>query len=223
MLLAVDSSTQIVGLAFYDGHQVVGEMIWRSQNHHTVELAPAINDLMKRCGLENQDLKGFAVALGPGSFTSLRIGLAIVKGMALSLHLPIVGIPTHDILATAQPARDIPMAAVIQAGRGRVAVRWYQYQSTGWKSTQEAEVMTLSELSEKIQSPTYVCGEIAYEHRQILSRNRRNVIFASPVHSVRRPSHLAAMAWKRLKTGHLDDIVSLSPIYLHIANPIPDV
>ena len=126
MLLAVDTSTQMIGIALYSGEKVMGELIWESHNHHTVTLAPAISELMKRCNVNPDQLKAVAVALGPGSFTSLRIGLALVKGLSLSLKLPIVGVPTLDILAAAQPVCELPLAAVLQIGRGRLALGWYQ-------------------------------------------------------------------------------------------------
>ncbi len=79
-----------------------------------------------RAGLEIQNLKLLAVATGPGSFTGLRIGLAVAKGIALACHLPIIGIPTLDIVAESQPVSPgLPLAAVLQAGRGRLAVGWY--------------------------------------------------------------------------------------------------
>ena len=122
MLLAVDTSTAQVGLALYDGAQVIGEYAWRSSQRHTVELAPAISDLLTRCGVTMEDVRALGVALGPGSFTSLRVGLSLVKGLALSRHIPLIGIPTLDILAAAQPASKLPLVVAIQAGRGRFAV-----------------------------------------------------------------------------------------------------
>ena len=88
MLLAVDTSTQWVGLALYDGAQVLNETVWRTHNHHTVELAPALDTVLKSTAIRPEGLQALGVALGPGSFTSLRIGLAVVKGLALALHLP---------------------------------------------------------------------------------------------------------------------------------------
>ena len=126
MLLAVDTSTAQVGVAIYDGAQVPGEYIWRSRQHHTVELAPAIAELLARCGLTMDDIRAIGVALGPGSFTSLRVGLSLVKGLALACDLPLIGIPTLDIYAAGQPASEFPLLAAIQAGRGRLAVGWYQ-------------------------------------------------------------------------------------------------
>jgi tRNA threonylcarbamoyladenosine biosynthesis protein TsaB len=223
MLLAVDCSTQSMGLALYDGSTVTGEMIWQTKNHHTVELSPALDSLMKRCAVKPEDLKAFGVALGPGSFTSLRIGLALVKGMALALHLPVVGIPTLDILAASQPLKSLPMAAVLQAGRGRLAVGIYENVMGAWAEYGPAKVMTVAELSDSIKEPTLVCGELNEEDRRQLSHKRKNVILASPAQSLRRPSYLAELAWRRWQDGKVDDVVSLAPIYLHIVEGIPPV
>ena len=122
MIFAADTSTLSVGLAIFDGTQVIGEMNWQTKNNHTIELAPAIEYLFSRCGIQKKELKACAVALGPGSFTSLRIGLSLVKGLALSLRIPVIGIPTLDFLAQAQPAKNIPLLAILQAGRSRFAV-----------------------------------------------------------------------------------------------------
>src|SRR5512135_3035669 len=128
MLLAVDTSTSWIGLALYDGVRVLGEMNWQSQSHHTVELTPGVSELLQRCGAKATELEALGVAIGPGSFTSLRIGLALVKGMALALRIPVVGVPTLDVLAAAQPVRDVQLAALLHAGRGRLAVAWYEVQ-----------------------------------------------------------------------------------------------
>jgi tRNA threonylcarbamoyladenosine biosynthesis protein TsaB len=222
MLLAVDTSTQWMGLALFDGTQIIAEQVWQTRNHHTVELAPAVDTLLKRSAIKPADLQALAVALGPGSFTSLRIGLALVKGMALVLRLPLVGIPTLDILSAAQPLADLPMAAVLQAGRKRLAVGWYDKHGQEWKAREDAQVMTVDELAERITTPTWVCGELNAVDRQILARKRKEVVLASASQSLRRPSYLAEMAWKRWQRGKLNDVISLSPIYLHVADPIPD-
>jgi tRNA threonylcarbamoyladenosine biosynthesis protein TsaB len=128
MLLAVDTSTQTMGLALYNGTQVLAESVWLTHSHHTVELAPAIDELFQRAAIKPGQLEAAACALGPGSFTSLRIGLAVVKGLALSLHIPVIGIPTLTYLAAAQPLMQMPMLAVLPAGRGRMAVSRYTVQ-----------------------------------------------------------------------------------------------
>lgn len=222
MLLAVDTSTQWIGLALYDGAQVLGEMTWRTRNHHTVELAPALETLFRHTGIQPDGLRALGVALGPGSFTSLRIGLAMVKGLALALHLPVVGVPSLDILAAAQPVvRDMPLAAILQAGRGRLAVIWYEAHGKSWQAQGEAQITTVEDLAQNIRKPTLVCGELNAEERSILARKRKTVILASPAHSLRRPGVLADLAWRRWHAGRVDEVISLSPIYLHVAEPIP--
>ena len=222
MLLAIDSSTQWMGLALFDGSQVIGEMVWQTHNHHTVELAPAIQEMLSRCGLQPTELKVIGVALGPGSFTSLRIGLAVAKGMALALHLPLVGVPTLDVVAAAEPLSELPLAAVLQAGRGRLAVGWYNYMFGSWQSQGEARVTTIDELSDAIHKPTLVVGELNTRERQLLARKRKNVLLASPARSIRRPSYLAEIAWQRWQQDKIADVVTLSPIYLHVAEAIPE-
>lgn len=221
MLLAVDCSTQVVGLALTDGAQIIAEMTWRTHAHHTVEMAPAVDELLTRCAVKPDALVALGVALGPGSFTSLRIGLALVKGMALALHLPVVGIPTLDVLAAAQPLSADTMLAVLQAGRTRLAVGSYGIENGRWVPQGAAKVMTLDELSHSIQQPTLVCGELNEEERRVLGRKRKNVILASPAQCLRRPSYLAQLAWERWQAGQSDEVIALAPIYLHLAEAIP--
>ena len=222
MLLAIDTSSRMVGIALYDGIQVLSEYLWSSPDYHTVELAPAVADMLTKCGVKPGELSALAVALGPGSFTGIRVGLALAKGLAFVHHIPLIGVPTLDILAAAQPIKQMPMAAVVRAGRSRLAVGWYRLEKNRWKSNASVQVLTVQELSEQIQEPTLVCGELSGEEIRLLRRKRRLVIRASPAYSVRRPSFLAELAWQRLRLGQVDDAAVLSPIYLHYNTPIPE-
>ncbi|RPH62923.1 MAG: tRNA (adenosine(37)-N6)-threonylcarbamoyltransferase complex dimerization subunit type 1 TsaB, partial [Chloroflexi bacterium] len=125
MLLAVDTSTAQIGLALYDGAQVVAESLWSSRARHTQELAPAFAEMLAHTGVKVDEIKAIGVALGPGSFTSLRVGLAFVKGLAFSRNLPIVGINTLSVVAASQPPSGLPLACLLPAGRGRLALGWF--------------------------------------------------------------------------------------------------
>jgi tRNA threonylcarbamoyladenosine biosynthesis protein TsaB len=219
MLLAVDTSTNQMGLAIYDGAQVVAEYAWRSGHRHTVELAPATADLLARCGLTMENIQALGVALGPGSFTSLRVGLAFVKGLAIARHIPLIGIPTLDILAQAQPVSKLPLAVAIQAGRGRFALGWYKASRKRWQAQGDARVVTLEALLAEVQDPCVVCGEFSAEARQQIL-NHKEAQLVSPVGSVRRPAILAELAWARWQNADTDEEASLAPIYLHVAEPI---
>src|SRR5947207_262118 len=127
MLLAIDTATRTLSLALHDGMTVVAESSWRTSDHHTVELAPQTALLLRRAGLTPDQLPGIAVALGPGSYTGLRIGLGLAKGLALAHDLPLIGVPTFEILMRAQPAREEKVAAILQAGRRRILVAGYRW------------------------------------------------------------------------------------------------
>src|ERR1051325_3353532 len=210
MLLAVDSSTAQVGLAIYEGSQgqVISEYAWRSSQRHTVELATAVSELLKRCGLAMDNMQALGVALGPGSFTSLRVGLSLMKGLALARHLPLIGIPTLDILATAQAPAKLPLAVVIQAGRSRLALGWYKSSKDGWRAKGPARVATVEALIDEVKSPVLVCGELTSEERQRLSQ-KPEVRLVSPAQSIRRSAVLAELAWRRWQKGESDDEATL--------------
>lgn len=222
MLLAVDTSTRSIGIAIYDGVQVLCENIWTTHDYHTVELAPAIAQTLARVGIKIQDLNLLAVATGPGSYTGLRIGMALIKGIALARHLPVVGIPTLDIVAESQPVSPgFTLATVIQVGRGRLGVGWYYPKDGHWQLTPPIQVLDVLKLSRLIHLPTMVCGELTELQQQTLARKYKNVVLASPAHSIRRPALLAELAWKRWQLGEVDDPATLSPTYLPIGEPIP--
>jgi tRNA threonylcarbamoyladenosine biosynthesis protein TsaB len=221
MLLAIDTSTRQVGVSLFDGTVILAESIWLSQDYHTAELAPAVESILQRARVPVSSLKALGVATGPGSFTGLRIGLALVKGLALACHLPVFGVPSLDITAYAQPVQEIQLAAVLSAGRQRLAVGWYQAKEKAWVSSGPAEILDAQALAERLQQPTLICGELSEEDRRTLGRRYRNARMASPARSMRRPSYLAEIAWKRYLTGKPDDPATLAPIYLHVGEPIP--
>ena len=216
MLLAIDTSTAQVGLALYDGDQVLGEMTWSTRQHHTTELATALSGLLNRSAVSMDMVTALAVAIGPGSFTSLRVGLSLVKGIALARRLPIMGIPTLDIIAAAQPVSKHPLVALLQAGRTRIAFSVYKSDKKTWQAEGGVRSGTVDELLNEIESPTVVAGELSAEDRKKFSK-KKSVLLASPVHCLRRPSVLAELAWVRWQNDEVDDAAALAPIYLHVA------
>ena len=238
MLLAIDTSTAQIGLALYDGTSVPGECVWHSGLHHTEELAPALAELLRRVGIKMDAVRALGVAIGPGSFTSLRVGLAFVKGLVLACHIPIVGIPTLDIVAGAvplpgtlivPPEPEVPtqashsprLTAVLPAERGRLALGWYTAGGSGWQADGPAMVTTADELADQIHKPVIICGEMSADERHRLMRKFKNVSLAPPSQCVRRPAILAELAWQKWQAGKTDLAATLAPIYIHVAGGLP--
>lgn len=222
ILLALDTSTRTAGLALYDGSDVLYETTWISLDHHTVELAPAIDDVFNKVHASITDLVAVAVAQGPGSFTGLRIGLAMAKGLVLACHIPLIAIPTLDFLAAAQPAQKIPLVALLRAGRGRLAAGWYRYTQDRWRSDSPVEILNLSELVHRITDSTWLCGELTSIERTTLRKDCPNALLASPATALRRTAFLAELAWNEWQGGNFSDPATLAPFYLHYHEPIPE-
>jgi tRNA threonylcarbamoyladenosine biosynthesis protein TsaB len=220
-LLAIDSSTHVGGLALYDGNRVLYECTWLRPDTRGVDLAPGIQAAFKRTGLKVGDMKSIGIAIGPGSYTGLRTSLALAKGLLLAHGIDLVAIPTLDILAAGQPLQDKPLVAVLQAGRGRLAVGWYHVKKGRWQPDGKSALMSAAELEDSISKPTVICGELYEEERRILGRKYKNAEIASPAFCVRRPAILAELAWARWQAGEHDDIKGLTPIYLKAIEMVP--
>jgi tRNA threonylcarbamoyladenosine biosynthesis protein TsaB len=215
LLLAIDTATRVPSLALYDGERVVAEETWRLANGHTVELVPGLVHMLERQKVSPSELRGIAVALGPGSFTGLRIGLGVAKGLALTLAVPLVGIPTLDILVYAQARKRGSLCAVLEAGRGRVCAAFYRWRRNQWQRQGDYLLTTLDELCVNIEAQTLFCGEIDAQATALLrERLGERAVVASPASSLRRAGYLAELGWQRLERGEVDDPAALTPIYL---------
>lgn len=218
MLLALDTATRTISIALHDGQALLAESTWQSASHHTVELAPQVALLLRRVGVEPARLQGLAVAQGPGSYTGLRIGLGFAKGLALALAVPLVGVPTFDILMRGQPPQAERALAVLQAGRGRVAAAHYRWNARRrhWELLEPARVVDWPALAAGLDVPTFVCGEIdANGHEQL--RARRGLVTLAPAaQALRRAGFLAEIGWERLRSDEArgpEAASRLAPIY----------
>jgi tRNA threonylcarbamoyladenosine biosynthesis protein TsaB len=223
MLLSIDTSTEWIGIALFNGTNVLAEQTWRSKNYHTVELIPAIKEMLTKTRTKASSLTGVGVALGPGSFTGLRIGLSAAKGIALGRNLPVAGIPSLEVLAAAQPGLRRPMLAFLEVGRGRCAFVRYQYKQGTWQALTDVTVDDIRAKAATIKSPIYVVGEMNAEERQILGRKWKTARLAPPSLCLRRPAVLAELAWAKIQAGQADDAASLAPIYVHTLSYVQDL
>jgi tRNA threonylcarbamoyladenosine biosynthesis protein TsaB len=215
MILAVDSATRWTGLALYDGKRVVAEHGWHSVNTHTVEMAQMLASMFARAGIQAADLKGIAVALGPGSYTGLRVGLGLVKGLSLAHRIPLVGVPTLDIVVAGQPEMKGRLIAVAEAGRRRITVAAYDWRGKqGWVTEEGPFNTTWELLLAELDPPVYFTGEIAPQARKQIRAAGRGFTVLSPAQRARRAGFLAQLGWERLRRGDTDDAAALIPLYL---------
>ena len=214
MILALDTSTAIASIALYDG-SVSGEVTWRSGRGHSVELAAQVASLMSLRRVEPEDLAAVAVAVGPGSYTGLRVGLAAGKGLCLALGIPMVGVCTLDVLAQAQAESCLPVVALLDAGRQRFATALYRPANGELRRVGPIEGKRLPEILEGISETTLLCGDVeGLAAEAPLGRNGL-VRVASPASSLRRAGYLAEIAWRRFRKGDVEDPARVDAVYLN--------
>ncbi len=208
MLLAIDTSTVDAGIACYDGERgALGECVWRAGRDHTAQLLPQIDLLLRHIRCARSDIQAIAVALGPGSWSGLRVGMSVAKGFALARDLPLIGIGTLQALAYQHRTSHLRVVPIINLGRGRVA--------TLADDALAPQNVTLADLAAMINEPALFCGDIDAETQATLRRLLPDrARFPSPAANVRRPAYLAELAWKRLVAGERDSVAALEPIYL---------
>ncbi|MEW5960584.1 MAG: tRNA (adenosine(37)-N6)-threonylcarbamoyltransferase complex dimerization subunit type 1 TsaB [Chloroflexota bacterium] len=214
MILAIDTATQYAGLALYDNGILLAEEIWQAGRNHTIELMPRLVRMLQTARLVVADLTAIAVSQGPGSFTGLRIGLAAAKGLALPHKLPLVGVPTLEVVAYPWQEQGLPVWAIIQAGRGRILAACYDWVDEQWQALDQPHLTNFEALASQIKRPVLCTGEIDEVAAQILQQgSRRKARLVSPAARLRRPGYLAEIAATRLQAGAQADPDSLEPIY----------
>lgn len=226
LLLAVDTSTAHAGLALYDGRVLI-ETVWVANRGHARQLLPAVHHALERVGRAPTDLAAVAAARGPGSFTGLRVGLAIAGGLAFALSIPLYGIGSLDVAAAAAPTSPWPIRAVLDAGRGRFATALYRRGEGAWARVEgivgvdlDGLIRLIEEQDSAVQSssadpePCAVVGELDGAARARLAGLDRVAWVAPPALAVRRPGILAEMAWNFWASGRPPEPREAEPIYL---------
>lgn len=128
LVLAIDTATKIGSVALYDDKiGVIGEINLYVKVNHSNVIMDAVDSLFKLSGLTIKDVDRIAVTIGPGSFTGIRIGTAIAKGLAYSLKKPIVGVNELDVLAHMGENREDIIVPLIDARKERVYFSKYRY------------------------------------------------------------------------------------------------
>ena len=125
MELSIDTASDWASIAVSDEGRLLGEMTWRCERQHSVQLLPSIQALLARLGVDKGDLRRVFVCIGPGGYAGLRVGVSTAKGLAFALKASVVGVGRLEAEAYQFAACGRPICAIHRAGRGEVA--WAVY------------------------------------------------------------------------------------------------
>ena len=223
MLLAMDTATQIISLALHDGDRLLMECTLTVGRNHSAWLAPMVQQAMAQFDLTAADLKAMAVSVGPGSYTGLRIGVALAKGMAAVCNIPLVPVSTLDTIAVGQTFHDSQAAlvALVSAGRRRVISGEYRSEGGRWTAQGSPVLQSWDDLLASYDDlPVWLTGEIS---RQGMEKVRAAIAGGQSIHlmpaaeGLRRAGYLAEEAWRRLRVASAEEHFSadrVMPIYM---------
>ncbi len=222
MLLAIDTSTQILSIALHDGDSLLAECTLSAGRKHSALLAPLTQQIMAQLGISPSELSALAVSVGPGSYTGLRIGVAFAKGMAAVGELPLAPVTTLETIVAGQNSRqaDMPLIATLPAGRKRAIWAEYQRQGGSWQETRTPQISVWGDLLELCSQPCLISGEMTAAGLSAIDEARQSgkrIELLPASERLRRAGLLAEIAWKRLGAGDAKGRFPASqvmPIYL---------
>ena len=222
MLLAIDTATALLSIALHDGQRLLAESTFTAGRQHSARLAPLVQQMLRDCTLSAADLRLLAVAVGPGSYTSLRIGVALAKGMAAVHSLPLVPVTALDVIAAGQccPSEPAVLLAVLPAGRRRIIYGEYRAAAGCWQPQGSAKLTDWDDLLAAYERPVRLAGEIGaegLERVQAALSSGADITVSSAAGRLRRAGYLAEEAWRCWRARGADGDFSAAqvmPIYL---------
>ena len=213
MELSIDTSTDTASIALSACGVTQAEMSWTAGQNHTVELMPSIIHLLSQAKTDIGQLKAVIVAIGPGSFNGLRVGVGTAKGLAFALEIPLVGIGTLEVEAYPYAPTALPICPLQPAGRGEIATATFQQVDGIWRRLAGERITTIDELCNSIDTATIFCGRFPDDYATRLKEllGGRAIVYNK---TMRRAGFLAELGWQRLERGEADEVATLQPLYL---------
>jgi tRNA threonylcarbamoyladenosine biosynthesis protein TsaB len=166
-VLAMDTATRSCGVAVLINGQPAAELATVSERTHSVRLMSMIRDALALAELGLKEIDGFAVTVGPGSFTGLRIGISTVKGLAFATAKPCAGVSTLEVLAyPCLPTRH-PICTLMDARKGQVYAAFYRESDGRLERMGNERVDAPEAILRAIGSPHLLVGDAVeiYEDR----------------------------------------------------------
>ena len=217
-ILGIDTSTKFCNLGLIEDEDVlINFTINGLKKKHSSILMPAIKDLLKTMDLKLEEINGVAVSIGPGSFTGLRIGLAVAKGLSYACSLPLLGIPTleakafpltgipHLICPISESKKDEIYDVVFRGGESLQRIMDYKCEDI------HSLLARLSPLKEKI---IFLGDGIKKYRDNIKGKICKDALFIDSQINLSMATNIAFLGLNKLKKKEEDDISTLSPFYL---------
>jgi tRNA threonylcarbamoyl adenosine modification protein YeaZ len=206
----MDTCSANAAVAVMNDKKLIGEFVISNDRTHSQVIMPLVDEMLKKCGLDISDIDVFAVSVGPGSFTGLRIGMATVKTLAQFCKKPVIGISSLDSLYENCALFDGVVCPIIDARHDEVYNALYK----DGKRITDYRVVSVDQLTQELNGQKVCfCGDGVLTYGDKLSKHK-NFTVATQNISMQKASSLCIAAYKRAINNDFDDVYSLLPVYL---------
>ncbi len=218
-VLALEASANVVSVAVVRENKLLGEYTVNHKKTHSQTLMPVIEELLKICDVNTEDIDLIAVSKGPGSFTGLRIGVETAKALAHGINKPLAGVDTtfamaHNLLCADSEKLIVP---IMDARRNQVYTGVYKAEHGKIETVFETMPIGIDELKCKIAQlgkKAIFLGDGVLVHREFLQNELGDYAEFAPVNNaVQRASSVAIAAEDAYKDKEFDSYISLLPEY----------
>lgn len=219
-ILAIDTSTLVMGVAVLEDNRVLGERITNSHKKHSVRLMPAIDQMLKELELDLHQIDLLAVTKGPGSYTGIRIGVTTVKTLAWVNRIPFYGISTLSVLARNGFYFDGLVVPLLDARRERVYTGVYQRVNDQLKEIISPQVVPLIKLLNELKTknfPILFLGDDSEKFsEQIKTKLAHQASFGVSPENIPKPSQLGYLAYCKWLAREKPEKEDFTPDYLQL-------
>jgi len=217
-ILALETATIAGSVAVVDDNKgLIGEVRVDVKVAHSERLMPSVEWLLNASGLSINDIDVFAVSIGPGSFTGLRIGLSTAKGLAFSTGKPLVPVKTLDAFARTLVYCSYPICPMLDARKNEVYAGLYRWENDLCKKIMPETAISPEDLLNKLKGngPVLFTGDGTLKYREVIEATlKKDAVFAPSYRMSPSASSVAEIAFETLKQDDLPDPVSIIPFYI---------
>ena len=199
-ILSIDSASKVATVAILDDNNLIAEYTLNNKLEHSTLIMDIVDKLLTDSDLDIDDIDGFVVSKGPGSFTGLRIGMATIKGLSLGSNKPYISISSLDALAHSLVNFDGIICSMMDALRNSVYTCLYKGENGNLESLIDYSALEIEELvallKEKNEKVIFT-GDAVNKHKEYIMENLPTAIFA-PIHlNIIRASSLGELGMKK--------------------------
>ncbi len=215
-ILALETATIAGSVAICDDTSgLIGEVRINVKIAHAERLMPSIKWLMESSQVTIEEIDAFAISIGPGSFTGLRIGVSTVKGFAFATNKPVVSVPTLDAFARTVPFSAYQICPLFDARKDEVFAGLYKWDDNSIIKIMPERAVSPGDFLKEITDKTVFIGDGINRYGDMIKDICGDkAIFPPP--SIMSPSAatVGEIAFEKIKQGDLADPVSLTPFYI---------